>query len=88
VKYIIFERPNGLENLVVFDELTSHVDMKNKVNRSVLGAGMIYFGNDCLAGDDKGFSIYNGSVSLGISYSKDQTKKDTQIIARLLEFRG
>jgi hypothetical protein len=83
MKYIIFERPDGLEHLVIFDELTNHIDMKNQINLPVLGAGKLYFNEF-----DPGCSLINGSVSLGISYSTKDSERDYKVISRVMSFRG
>lgn len=86
MKYIIFERPDGLEHLVIFDEITNHVDMKNQINLPVIGAGKVNF---CLNkdGEVEPFAIHQ-SVTLGLNFSKEKSQEDSYLIKRALNFRG
>lgn len=86
MKYIIFERPDGLPSLVIFDELTSHSDMKNKIDFPVTGAGMVNFVID--KNGEVVPSVIHKSVSLKIEFSKEKSLEDAETINRVMNFRS
>jgi len=76
MKYVLFDS-GSLPTIRIFDEMTKHSDVGREVGLKVISAGKIYFNPE--------ISVINGSVSLNVSYSKEQTKQDKETIERLIK---
>lgn len=75
LKYIIFERPDGLQTVRLFDVLAQHIDVAQEVGLRVLSAGKCY--RD-LSGT--GFVATQGSVSLKVENTAQGNREDTLAI--------
>lgn len=85
MKYLIFETPSGLDKVILFDEITDHVDMRNRMPEcwTLVSAGKLAFNDDGTAG-----TAIPTSVSLKIVYTKEAMERDDDLIKRTLRFRA
>lgn len=85
MKYLIFETPSGLDKVILFDEITDHVDMKNRMPDSwtLVSAGKIAMGDSGQMG-----TAIPTSVSLKIVYTQEAMLRDDELIQRTLRFRA
>jgi hypothetical protein len=85
MKYILFESPTGMETVRVFDEITSHSEVKAEVlsgkpGLKVVSAGKIWFG------DVTGCTCIHSSVSLGMSFDEVKGEEASKTIRKILQF--
>jgi hypothetical protein len=86
MKYLILTDIYGMEIPIVFPETLDHKDVANRFTNglyAILSAGKcsVYMSMD---GTKMNFSATNGSVSLGLTFSKAQTEKDAEILTMSL----
>ena len=80
-KYIIFEDAGCLTKLIIFDCITDHSTIRNRFETmgwTVISAGKVNFGK-------KEWDCHNGSVTLCLSYHREQSIKDLETIKKLSE---
>lgn len=85
MKYILFDSPSSaIPTVRIFDDITSHVDVRNEVLSSkpgliVLSAGEIWFHyiNGCLC--------YHKSVSLDLPFDGKKSEEATNIITLIMQ---
>ena len=87
MKYVIFEKPDGLETVRVFDEITDHSQVAAEVLTHRPGLKLISAGK-LLYGDDGGLYCVSGSTTLKIEYKQKQSIEDTDLLIRFFRFRA
>lgn len=90
MKYLILEDETLLPRVVIFDELTDHIEMKNRMptDWKLISAGRISF---CALGEDGNMEVGRaipGSVTLGIKYTQLRMVEDHDIVRKTLQFQG
>lgn len=80
MKYVLFEDPSGIDRAIIFDEFTNHKDIVEWMPQywKLKSAGRVSFG------DNENVSCVNGSITLGQSFSTEQSDDDTMTL-RLIE---
>lgn len=74
MKYIIFERPDLMPHVVIFDARTDHAEMARLVDMPVISAGQVSFQNhNCI----------NGSTTLKKVFNDARSDEDDAIVKRL-----
>lgn len=80
MKYILFEKPNGIAVPILFPNLHEHKEVAAAISWKVLSAGKLEFINNNIA------QCTTGSFSLNIVKDKDRSEIDTTIINDLLAY--
>ena len=75
MKYIIFGLPDDVPTIVIFDCITSHSTIRNKMDMPIISAGKISVGWNCVS----------GSVTLCIPFDAKQSADDTATIKRAID---
>ena len=83
MKYVLFELPDALQTVRIFDDITNHCEVVNEVLTSSPGLRVVSAGRVSFSGSGK-VVCTNGSVSLGKSYNVDQSKSDENEIERFI----
>lgn len=78
LKYIIFEQPDCVPTLRIFDGITSHDAVMREVGQPVKSAGWLY-------ATTEGLVATTGSRSLAIKSNPEQSAEDTALIKRFYE---
>jgi hypothetical protein len=85
MKYILFEGPDFRPTVRIFDEITSHNEVRAEVHSGspgfrVVSAGKIWFG------DATGCTCIHSSVSLGMAFDEVKGEEASEIIRKILKF--
>ena len=85
MKYILFAPPTGVLTVRLFDDITSHCEVRAEVQSSkpsleVISAGQIWINGESV-------SCVHKSISLGLSFDKETSEMAEVTIQNLLKAR-
>lgn len=84
MKYVIFVAPDEMETVRIFDEITSHNEVRAEVQSGKPGLKVLSAGTVSFQGSEQCHCIRK-SVSLGLAFSQELGERDSEIIARFLK---
>jgi hypothetical protein len=87
MKYVIFEKPDGLETVRIFDEITDHAHVVQEVLNLLPGLKILSAGKYRHFGA-LGGQCFNGSVGLGIKFDMARSTADTDLVRQFLNFEA